>query len=899
MRKRARRLACAALRRTSREGDARRTRPPRALHAAGIPPPVSKPAAASPATATAVSWTRTAPARWPKGLYAASLAPRLRSPQPESMTGLPSNLASCSVRHLVEQAGSRSHRSRADRCRAGGRRRRRAGERVVRPACGRRRVCRLLCPRPRSPSRNAVRSVLCPLPEPRAARSGRARRAGRRREGRPGGRAPASRSARLPRASGRAGRRRRRPRCAAMSRHARPRAAAPRSRVRPSPQRRASARSTGKSSVASVAVQPGGRCGPASRSGPGISPACGPGPVNWVRARVRRVPAARRVPRGNAIRAAASASAGASPQRHGTPAARWTSAGFARVAQRATTRGPGSMSAATRPRRGPSLTARACASGLAAPPRPTAVKGAVPSMWTRSSTLQVAPGGRASSQRSSPADASASVGAGSAVTAACPVAEDHRSPAAWTLAVSSGPGRPEATAPSSARSVPRAISTGRRRVRGDALRRVIRSRPVGMARPFDDARPGPVPRLVQRTACPRTGPRPPRPCGPAPGAARSRRRSGGSATAGGAPPGRTPPAPARQLPLFRRDRQPRQGDADQRGVGGRQTLRSGRARRDVRKGQRNRVLRGRETTRRPAPACDVGGSSRRLPGCVVPSAVGRAPSGVEDGTVMGIGWLPPRSVRLERVRPLVDGSAGSGVSVWRNPAVDSATQVNGTGPAGVTRSPRDADRMAAGPGGDGVVAGRGRQRLRGLDSPVAEAGAPQGAPGSARRTPFRGSEPAHLPAGCTPLLPIPSGPGRRRTDSPALAIRSPALVARRVPTSVRPPRGSGLTDGTPAGPCGPAARAAHLTARLTRPAPGRTGTALGAHTGSPSPGRLRDHGCRTRRTRRRTGRRGDRAGIGRTVPPVHGRPARRAGSGGCDSGSRPSLHAWCRRRAKR
>jgi len=227
--------------------------------------------------------------------------------------------------------------------------------------------------------------------------------------------------------------------------------------------------------VASVPVQLGGRWAPASRRGPGIRPARGPVPPTCVRARARSVPAASRVPRGRAIRAAESDSAGAGPQRQGAPAARYMSAGC-----------PGSRSsrawrsstlvrrsAATR---GSSPAAAVGARGLVAA-RPTARRGAAPSRRTRNSTLTLPPGGSSNSQRSSPAEASASVGGGSAETDDAPVGQDQRRPESWTLAGSSGPALPAAMAPSAARSVPSATSRGRRRGRAAALRRVIRSVP--------------------------------------------------------------------------------------------------------------------------------------------------------------------------------------------------------------------------------------------------------------------------------------------------------------------------------------------------------------------------------------------------------------------------------------
>jgi hypothetical protein len=76
---------------------------------------------------------------------------------------------------------------------------------------------------------------------------------------------------------------------------------------------------------------------------------------------------------------------------------------------------------------GLSPAARAGDRGLVAA-RPTARRGPAPSGRTRSSTLVLPPGGSSSSQRSSPAEASASCGAGSAVTEDFPVAQDQRRP---------------------------------------------------------------------------------------------------------------------------------------------------------------------------------------------------------------------------------------------------------------------------------------------------------------------------------------------------------------------------------------------------------------------------------------------------------------------------------------
>lgn len=109
---------------------------------------------------------------------------------------------------------------------------------------------------------------------------------------------------------------------------------------------------------------------------------------------------------------------------------------------------------------------------------------------TCSRTVNAAPGPRSASQRSTPAAARASMGGGSAVTATDrPAPSAQRRPVPWTLAASSGPDRPDATARRSARSVPREISTGIRRGRATALRRVIRSLPSAL-RVRSTVRPG-------------------------------------------------------------------------------------------------------------------------------------------------------------------------------------------------------------------------------------------------------------------------------------------------------------------------------------------------------------------------------------------------------------------------
>ena len=101
------------------------------------------------------------------------------------------------------------------------------------------------------------------------------------------------------------------------------------------PQRRASARSAGNGRVASVPVQPGGRWGPASLRGP----ACMPGSRTWPRELGTGEGAEACRPRAR-CRAEASygrrqrASAGAIPQRHGAPAARWGSEGWAKSRRR-------------------------------------------------------------------------------------------------------------------------------------------------------------------------------------------------------------------------------------------------------------------------------------------------------------------------------------------------------------------------------------------------------------------------------------------------------------------------------------------------------------------------------------------------------------------------------------
>lgn len=267
------------------------------------------------------------------------------------------------------------------------------------------------------------------------------------------------------------------------------------------------------------------------------------GPVIWVRASALRVPRARPVPSGRVIRAAASASAGAGPHRQGAPPARYRSVGC-----------PGSRSSRARrssrqvrhrgATRGSSPLARAGANGLVAA-LPEVVAGPVPWGRMRSSTVQVPPGGSSTSQRSSPAEARASDGGGSAVTAhAVPLGVLQRRPEAWTSAGISGTPAPVATVASSARSVPRATSTGSRRGRAEKPRRVIRSVPSAWrTRSTRRSGSGPVPgeaRTVPTNltrsaatgrACTASGSRP---------ATRTRHRESSRR-----PRGRNPPCPGR------------------------------------------------------------------------------------------------------------------------------------------------------------------------------------------------------------------------------------------------------------------------------------------------------------------------------------------------------------------
>ncbi len=180
-----------------------------------------------------------------------------------------------------------------------------------------------------------------------------------------------------------------------------------------------------------------------------------------------------RVPSGNVMRAAHSASAGASPQRQGTPAARYTSAGLRGSRVNRARRSSRLLRNSSRTR-GSSPSAAASENE----PAPVFGSGRAPrSARIRNSMVREAPGSSLDLPAQQTAEAIASSGGGSAVTTAWAPAADQRMPEAWTLAGSSGPERPAATAPRSARSVPSPISTRSRTARHAELRRTIRSVP--------------------------------------------------------------------------------------------------------------------------------------------------------------------------------------------------------------------------------------------------------------------------------------------------------------------------------------------------------------------------------------------------------------------------------------
>lgn len=174
--------------------------------------------------------------------------------------------------------------------------------------------------------------------------------------------------------------------------------------------------------------------------------------------------------------------------------------------------------------------------------------------------------------------------------------------------------------------------------------------------------------------------------------------------------------PAGQLSLLCGDHQPWQSHADQSGVGGWQVRRSARHGKGrpgktgaapSREGGRTGVP-ARARSRRGAPASDglgglapgrtvvVGGRGRMGQGHGVASSALGAP---------GARWAPG------------GGSARSGASRGRDPATDSATQVNGAAPSGVTPLPQEADRMAVGP--PAGPTGRSRTEAARADGAVA------------------------------------------------------------------------------------------------------------------------------------------------------------------------------------
>ena len=215
-------------------------------------------------------------------------------------------------------------------------------------------------------------------------------------------------------------------------------------------------------------------------------PACAPGPASWVRASVRSVPAASRVPSGSAIRAAQSASAGCQAAAPGRPRREVHVGRFLGSRSSSASRSSRQVSAAGPRPPGRRPADRAAGQRARARPVPTGLTGPRAVRRTRSSMVRRAAG----RQFELPAQQSRrGQGVLGRRVRRSPWRVRRRGPAQAGAVDAGGQFRarrgPTATAPSSARSVPSATSTGQPQTgRRAVLRRVIRSVPSAYREPL-------------------------------------------------------------------------------------------------------------------------------------------------------------------------------------------------------------------------------------------------------------------------------------------------------------------------------------------------------------------------------------------------------------------------------